>query len=237
MARERALAFLLTPRWLALTLACLLALPAFKELSDWQWRRLHQRQAFNASVERNLAGPPIDVSEVLSDARVDSALQWRTVRGCGTWDTAHQVLVRRKSLDASAGFWVVTPLTGSGVDFPVLRGWIAAGGSSKDSPDVPTPPGGTVCVTARLRLAPVRTAPEPKDLPTGQVDRLAPGAYGEMVTSSPDSSNGLVLWPAPELTEGPHRSYALQWLIFAVMTVIGWVILVRGEVRARLTRD
>jgi cytochrome oxidase assembly protein ShyY1 len=37
--------------------------------------------------------------------------------------------------------------------------------------------------------------------------------------------------PAPEVTEGAHRSYAIQWIFFEIMTVIGWIILVRNEVK------
>lgn len=237
---RRSFAFLATRRWVSLTVVCVMVLPVFKALSDWQWRRLHQRQTFNAAVSRSLAAPPVPAAVLLS-ATPDAEAQWRQVAMCGTWDVTHQVLVRRKSLDTEVGFWVVTPLVDRGVTLVVVRGWLPAAGSSKDSPTIPTPPSGQVCTVSRLRLVTARTRPAPTDLPRGQVDQVEPGeisaaaypgGYGELVSSTPDSSQGLVLWPAPELTEGPHRSYAIQWLVFAAMTVVGWVILVRGELRA-----
>jgi cytochrome oxidase assembly protein ShyY1 len=73
------------------------------------------------------------------------------------------------------------------------------------------------------------------------VDRIIPleilnspktliNAYVEMTASRPESkSSEIRILPEPEVTEGAHRSYALQWMFFEIMTVIGWTILVRNE--------
>ena len=37
----------------------------------------------------------------------------------------------------------------------------------------------------------------------------------------------------PELTEGPHLSYAVQWFIFSAAVAVGWVLAVRKSVNAR----
>ena len=37
--------------------------------------------------------------------------------------------------------------------------------------------------------------------------------------------------PLPELTEGPHLNYAIQWFAFATIAAVGYVILVRREVK------
>ncbi|NDA77412.1 MAG: SURF1 family protein, partial [Actinobacteria bacterium] len=37
----------------------------------------------------------------------------------------------------------------------------------------------------------------------------------------------------PELSDGPHLSYAIQWLIFSAAVVIGWVLAVRWSVSRR----
>jgi len=53
-----------------------------------------------------------------------------------------------------------------------------------------------------------------------------------MTASRPESkSSDIRSLPEPEVTEGAHRSYALQWLFFEIMTVIAWIILVRNEVK------
>jgi cytochrome oxidase assembly protein ShyY1 len=53
-----------------------------------------------------------------------------------------------------------------------------------------------------------------------------------MTASRPESKSADIrTLPAPEVTEGAHRSYAIQWMFFEIMTVIGWIILVRNELK------
>jgi cytochrome oxidase assembly protein ShyY1 len=251
--------FLLTPRWIALTLVFLLALPAFDALSQWQWRRLHQRQQYNVQVEKAQSLAPIDESKLLQRTlntgsrdtySFPASAQWRAVQVTGTWDASAQVLVRKKSLESDLGFWVVTPLvTTDGHRILITRGWTAATKGAIDSPTLSEPPKGQVEVAGRVQIVKPRQAAQPSDLPKGQVDTVVPteivktapvigNAYLEMTASRPNSlTSELRMLPAPEVTEGPHRSYALQWIFFAIMTVIGWAVLVRNEYLTRIAND
>jgi len=251
--------FLLSPRWIALTLVFLLALPAFDALSQWQWRRLHQRQQYNMHLVKAQSLPPIDESKLLQrtlntgsrdEYSFPASAQWRAVQVTGSWDASAQVLVRKKSLESDLGFWVVTPLvTTDGHRILVNRGWTAATKGAIDSPPVSAPPKGRVEVAGRVQIVKPRQAAQPSDLPKGQVDTVVPAeivttapvignAYLEMTASRPNSlTSELRLLPAPEVTEGPHRSYALQWIFFAIMTVIGWGVLVRNEYLTRIAND
>lgn len=239
--------FLLQPKWLAITALCILLLPGFKALSDWQWHRLETRQAYNTTIQANVAETPVALTELVTiDGNGYSTLPnsvWRPVQVTGTWDTENEVLVRKKSMESDAGFWVVTPFTSvDGFVIMVNRGWIAAGDSAVESPIVPSAPTGQVNIAGRIREVVARSKPQPTDLPPGQVDTLIPieivpngnavtDIYLEMTASEPASrSEEIREMPAPEVTEGPHRSYALQWIFFAIMTVIGWLVLVRNEI-------
>lgn len=248
--------FLLTPRWIALTLVFLLALPAFDALSQWQWRRLHQRQQYNVQIETAQSLPPIDESKLVrrtlntglhSTYSYPDSAQWRAVQVTGTWDETAQVLVRKKSLESDLGFWVITPLvTADGHRVLINRGWTAATQSAIDSPQISRAPSGQIEVAGRVQIVKPRSGQKPQALPIGQVDTVVPteiisdapvinNAYLEMTASRPNSLTAeLRVLPAPEVTEGPHRSYALQWIFFAIMTVIGWVVLVRNEYLTRL---
>lgn len=159
---------------------------------------------------------------------------------------SHQVLVRKKSQESDLGFWVITPLVlTDGSVLMINRGWRAAEKSATDTPSVIPPPIGVVETLGRIRNVHARTKPKPNDLPVGQVDVVAPieispgdttvsDIYLEMTNSRPNSvSADLSPIPGPTITEGPHRSYALQWIFFMIMTVIGWIILVRNEVLER----
>ena len=240
--------FLLAPRWIAITLVCIFMLPAFQALSNWQWHRLQDRQAANVLIQEQIDKEPVLIEDVVTTTGgakvVPDHSQWRTVELTGVWMQNDQVLVRKKSLESDLGLWVVTPLElGDGTIVMINRGWTAAANSAIDSPVVAEVPNGTIEVLGRLREITPRTKPGPTDLPDGQVDRIIPqeivdspetlsNAYVEMTASRPESKSADIrTLPAPEVTEGAHRSYAIQWMFFEIMTVIGWIILVRNELK------
>ena len=240
--------FLLTPKWILVTLICFGMLPAFQALSNWQWHRLSDRQVLNVQIQSQIDKDPVSLSGILIDGTesksVPSDTQWRTVEMTGTWLQPEQVLVRKKSLESNLGLWVVTPLRlTDGTVVMINRGWTAAANSAIESPVVADVPIGEVEVLGRLRNVQERTSPAPTDLPEGQVDRIVPmeivsseetlsNAYVEMTASRPESKTSEIrTLPEPEVTEGAHRSYALQWMFFEIMTVIGWIILVRNELK------
>jgi len=244
------LKFLLTPKWIALTVVALLLQPAFWELSQWQWRRLHQRETYNAVIVKNQALEPAMLDDVVAtsnaETTIDKTLEWRRIDVIGSWLTSKQVLVRKQTFESNLGFWVITPFKStSGLTILVNRGWIAASDSALSTPSVQNPPAGDVEILGRARIVTPRTKPRPTDLPTTQVDGVHPdevlpgtvhisNAYLELTASSPQSTTSdLQSIPAPEITEGPHRSYALQWIFFAIMTLIGWGVLVRKELQDR----
>jgi len=50
---------------------------------------------------------------------------------------------------------------------------------------------------------------------------------------------GLIRWPSPELSDGPHLSYAIQWFSFALISVVGSLALARkraAEAELELSR-
>jgi len=237
------LRFLATPRWIALTVAVLVLVPAFLRLSEWQLDRSRERSAANAVVRANI-DRPVEPLAAVPVGRVAESEQWRRVSVTGRWDAEHEVLVRNRSFRGRSGYLVVTPLRAAeGPALLVARGFVPATGAARTRPDVPPPQSGEVVVVARLRVSePARTA---GDLPPGQVLSLNAGVlapalgyrvvdgYGELVSEQPAPSDAPVPTEAPTLTPGPHLSYAVQWLLFALMAVGGWVLLARREVQAR----
>ena len=57
--------------------------------------------------------------------------------------------------------------------------------------------------------------------------------YIGATTSTPAATDGLVPVHPPELTEGSHFSYALQWFAFAGIAAFGLVVLIRSDLRDR----
>ncbi len=236
--------FLREPRWLALGFLILLVVPAFFLLSRWQLTRLDDRRYFNDLVSTHANRAPLPVGDVMTAgaplSSVSDAQRWLPVTATGRYDAAREVLVRKRPLEGSNGFWVATPLvTRSGAVLVVNRGWVAAAGGADATQEVSPPPVGEVTVTGRVQ--PSETAPaQPSDLPDGQVTDLDvtlvsgsgapvyPG-YVTLETSEPAQAAGLTPLPLPDLSDGPHLSYAIQWVFFAIVAVAGFVLLARRE--------
>ena len=138
---------------------------------------------------------------------------------------------------------MLTPLLlEDGTVFVVDRGWIPPG-SAQDAPDaVPAPPDGDVVVVARLKPGEPtllgRTAPEGQ-LATIHLESVAElvgeptytGAYGLLASEDPAVADMPQAAVKPEADEGPHLSYALQWIAFGVLAFVGLLWAFRRERR------
>lgn len=235
--------FLRQPKWIAFTLLVPVGVALCLLAANWQYSRHVHRSAADALIRANSATAPAPLSELTSaDAPLPPDRRYRIATATGTYVPDSAALVRRRSLGGSAGYWSVASLrTDAGPIVEVLRGWVPQSADARQSPPVPAPPAGTVTVTGWLQESERATQPTPADLPAGQVTALDPTAlnpgtavypaYLVAMSSTPPDS-GVKAVPVPELGLGPHLAYAWQWLAFALMLPIGWVILVRREVRA-----
>jgi cytochrome oxidase assembly protein ShyY1 len=241
------LRLLLTRRWLALLGVVVVLVPTFIRLGFWQLDRLDQRRAKNAIISRNIHAEPVPVATLTGPARpATKDEEWRPVTASGRYDTTHELLVRNRTstADGQPGFHVLTPLiTTDGVALLVDRGWIPFGETARDTPKAPAPPAGDVTVVGRLRPSERQPSRGPRDgagVPAGQVVRIdvpristtlpypAYGGYVELVSQSPDAKPSPTLLDTPELSEGPHLAYAVQWYLFASIAVGGfWYLLFR----------
>jgi cytochrome oxidase assembly protein ShyY1 len=239
--------FLKSPRWIGFMLLTVVLATTFVELGFWQLRRLDARKARNAIVVENLAVPVTDVAQLLEPARpVTKADEWRRVSASGRWDAAHQLVVRNRSLNSAPGYLVLTPfVTDEGKALLVERGWVPAGASAATRPAVPSPTGAKVSVVARVRRD--EPAKKARDLPAGEVLRInAPSianhlpyptydGYAQLVSQQPALSHDMPLAELPDLGNGPHLIYAVQWFIFTGIAFAGFFVFVRNEALARTT--
>lgn len=225
-------------RWLGFTLLAVFFVLLFVRLSFWQVNRLHERQAANAVTRAHLAAAPLTYDELVVLARTDpgfaTAQEWRAVRLTGRWDDRATVLVRNRTLAGANGYEVVTPFRvgDGGPGLLVDRGWIPSGRTTGAPDSVPAAQGGAVTVAARLQ----RTEPERPagGLPAGQVLSVSTAAigrgldypllpgYADLVTETPAPPSAPQVLDGPELDDGPHLSYAVQWVLFALVAVGGW---------------
>lgn len=232
----------LTRRWLAALAVCLVVAAGCVRAAVWQWSRYEQRTAINAHVSAAARADPVPVAALTGvGGGVPDTAAWRAVQARGRYDVAHQMLVRNRPLDGANGFYVLVPLvTDAGPAFLVNRGWVPSGATALTTPRVPAPPGGEVTVTARLR--PSEPGPAASaDLPAGQIRRIALdelahrlpypvyGGYGERVAERPAPGESPTPLPLPKENAALNLGYTVQWSLFAVIALVGWVVLVRRE--------
>ena len=231
-------------RWIGFTLFTVFMLLLFVRLGIWQFGKLGVRRSTNAVITANQAAPPARYADIVaapsSGGVVTAALDWRTVEITGHWDVTHQVLLRNRSFDSVDGYEVITPLVpASGPALLVDRGWIQQGSTSAAPAAVPVPQTGIVTVTAWLR--PSQPGRPASTLPAGQIlainaPSIAVGVpypvvdgYAILEKEDPAPAGSPTLLPGPEVDDGPHFSYAMQWFLFASVAVVGWWIYVRRE--------
>jgi cytochrome oxidase assembly protein ShyY1 len=227
--------FLLRPRWIALVIVVALLVAVFVALGRWQLHRLDDRRAHNAVIMTNGSGPAKPLDAVLAPGRpVAAGDEWTRVSARGRYDGRRQLLVRYRSLEGEPGFNVLSPLrTPGGAAVLVNRGWIPRTASVK-APEPPAVPGGEVEVLGRVRPSEM-TEPGSGNPRAGQVRYIDVGQIaaglpypvvdGYLELSEPPGAQAAGAFPRPlpppELSEGPHLSYAVQWFLFAVIAVAG----------------
>jgi cytochrome oxidase assembly protein ShyY1 len=233
--------FLLSRRWILFFGAVVaLAFLAFR-LGEWQFSRLEERETRNAVTERNIAAAPAPVGDVLAVGEpVDPQEEWRRVEATGRYVDEETVVVRYQTQDGASGVDVVTPLL-TGEDGPALlvnRGWLETGNVGTTRPDVPAPPDGEVTVVAYVRADATGDAAAVADRSTRAVSSREIGetlpwpVYGgfvELAEQTPESAQPLQVAETPDLGEGPHFFYGLQWWFFAALAVFGFGYLVWDE--------
>jgi cytochrome oxidase assembly protein ShyY1 len=238
--------FAFSRRWLGYLALALAFAIACVFLAQWQLARREQARAEITRVQSNWDSAPRPVEQLLPAlGAFDPDDKWTPVSLSGHYLVEKQLLARGRPLDGAGGFEVLVPLQlANGRVFIVDRGWVAAGNTT-DSPDsIPAPPTGAVTVVARLKSSeptiPGRSAPAGQ-IATIHLPDIAQqigeptyiGAYGLLATENPAPPTRPIAVTKPTPDEGPHLSYAFQWIAFGILGFIalGWAI--RQEYRIR----
>ncbi len=227
-------------------------------LGIWQLHRLAERKTANAAVAARISAPPLRLTRPSSDT---VGLLFRRVALRGEYDAAHSMVLAGRSFEGAPGVDLVTPLrVGSGAVL-VDRGWLP----SPDAATVDLSPydtTGTVEVTGIV--LPLGGRGDGKDFAgppdaagfrrvwyaadeamLRQLPYATPAVY---VRATPEGEAPLrprlapselpARRPPPELSNGPHLNYAIQWFSFAAIALVGWAVVVRrGGVHRRADRE
>lgn len=199
-------------------------------LSNWQFSRNAERSEQLQLVADNYDAPPVALADLLPpDGELAPGDEWRPVRLSGQYLADDELLVRNRAHGGSAAYEVLVPFRlDDGRVLLVDRGWLPPGERQPEPDTIPAPPSGETEIVVRLRPGePVpasgRTA-ETGQVPTinlglvaEQTGPLEPGAYGLLVSEDPAPAHAPLPIDPPSDDPGPHLSYAIQWILFALM--------------------
>jgi len=206
--------------------------------AQWQYHRGVDRHERNTLIAKQSTMSSIDLPNTIEDP---SKLEWRQIRTTGRFTPDKQILLRNRYFEGQYGYEVLTLFTNvQGKIFWVDRGWVKAGADATTAPITPPIPTVQVDIVGRLRLG--------TSLPSGTFFALPGGGKsgitsevnaqsrentedfyidllsGSMPTLTPDVSAQL-----PELSDGPHMAYALQWIFFGGLIVYGRILIRRAR--------
>ena len=247
VAYPRGLSILLTRRWIGYLATAVIFALACVSLGMWQFARLEEARVQISRIDQNYDARPVPIEDVLpNEGTFYPSDTWLPVSASGIYDTANQLLVRSRPQNGQVGFEVLTPLIlDDGRAFVVDRGWIPSAETTAVASEAPAPPSGRVLVIARVKPS------EPSLAGRGATDgtvatielplineilggNVITGAYGLLASEDPPAELMPMAAARPELDEGPHLSYALQWILFAIMGFVGLGLAIRNERRIRL---
>jgi surfeit locus 1 family protein len=238
-------------KWIVLTVIVVAVVAVMVALGFWQLRRRDTVREDNARVRARLAQPAQPIEQVLPSGGDPGRVTYRRVRLAGRYDRVSELLVSNRSYRGQPGSHVLTPLVLSdGRAVVVDRGWIPLNLSGPEEENTRPPVLRPVEVVGVLFPSERKGAFGPAIPPTGrlttiaridvariakQVDHPLVPLYLRLESQTPPQSGDLPVPPAlPDLGEGQHLSYAVQWFIFATIAAVTYVVLLRRQ-RARVT--
>ena len=215
-------AFLKTLVAISLVLLCLWA-------AQWQYQRGVDRHARNVLIAEQSQLPPIEFKNLLGNI---ADYEWRKISLKGSFDDKNQILLRNRYHDGMYGFEQLTLFVFDERKIWVDRGWVKAGSDATVPPQLQPTNQGLISIDGRLRLD--------SSLPRGKFFVVANDSernlvsqldarkgiqtekfYIDLISASDASMNPDVPVDLPELSDGPHMAYALQWLFFAGLVIYG----------------
>jgi surfeit locus 1 family protein len=213
---------------LTLIILCLIA-------AQWQYQRGVDRHARNAIIEKHIALAPTSLDSV-KDSPL--AAEWQSVTTQGVFDPTKQILLKNRYSEGFYGFEVLTLFTTPNNErFWVDRGWVKAGAAATIAPTIAPPPTTPVSITGRLRLDSSLPRGSFFALPadgSGLISKLDAQSqldtedyYIDLLSGSESSLTPAVPAQLPELSDGPHMAYALQWLFFGGLVIYGRILIRR----------
>lgn len=245
--QQRNWAFARRPFWLFSHVFVASALVLFVAAASWQVGRWNDRKDTNEIIRTRSDRPALTITDAL--AQPIEELDYVRVADSGRFVEANLIRVANRSFDGQAGDWMVGLFeTDDGQTVLVNRGFVPREAETRGEP-------ATYLITGWIRLSQKRETFGAVDNGVSQrVPRLDVEAISnrigrpvapvwlqqdslqqaELPEDDPEAETveetpyPLPI-PLPELNNGSHFSYAVQWTIFTVLTAGAYVLVLRKK--------
>jgi cytochrome oxidase assembly protein ShyY1 len=226
---------------LVLHVALLVVVGLFALAGFWQLDRLSERRERNELVRERRELPVTNIRDLPDDP---DAVAHRRARAEGRYDTGREILLLGRSDRGRPGNHVLTPLVLSGGRAVIVdRGWVPVEFDSAPVVDA-LPPDGRVEVTGTLQPS-EGGGPLASDDEIGEaISRIDVARIGRslpyrtfplylVLQKQEPAQPGELPNPAtpPELGEGSHLIYTIQWFLFIAIALVGYGAILRREAR------
>jgi cytochrome oxidase assembly protein ShyY1 len=226
-------------RWVAWFLLAVVFAIACGFLSNWQFNRRTEALQKVTQIAANYDREPVE----LASTKFRANDEWLPVKMTGHFLPDNTLLVRNRPLNGDPGFLELIPFQRKdGLIIAIEAGWLPADDRLNPPKVYPKPSSEEQTIWGRIRPS------EPtldRDAPAGQIatinlasfmrktgvkDRAVSEFYVRLGESNFTKNGFPKLLSKPQLDEGNHLSYALQWIVFALMAFSALVWAVRKEI-------
>ena len=211
----------------------------------WQFDRHEIRHAKNDLIRANIVKPSISESDLALHKTDEVA--WRTISLTGRFIPDTEILLRNRYHEGQYGFGVITLFqSSSNKKYWVDRGWVIAGKDALTPPKVSPVNSDLIMIEARVRAEKLESQISGTVFAVPGLDGNSQLArwnneksiitepfYFDLIESSKSEFIPKVPASLPELSDGPHLAYSVQWMLFAGLVLFGLYLVVREERKAQ----
>lgn len=251
-SRARPSRLLLRPGWMIFSAVAVLLLAVFAALGMWQLRRLEERRFDNRITAARLEREPLPLADFLAVPGVTEDpghYRYTAVSAAGVFLEEGAVEVRSQVHQGVDGVHIVHPfLLDDGRAALVNIGWFPSGAARPPAAGIYG--AGRVEITGLVRPSQPRpalgrTEPEGELRRVSRIDvpRLAQQVgppllpFWIQLTAPDDPQAPPVPVPLPDLGDGPHLPYAIQWFSFGAVLAGGYAALLRRDLKRLRRRE
>lgn len=225
---------LLRPSWIISHIFVVALLVSTVNLGFWQLRRFDERKANNAQIMETTGRESVAVNNLSID-KLDKTQSYTPATARGTFDEDRQVYLINRSRDGVPGVEVINSFTleTDPVSYvAVNRGYLPRKVFNEGESEIWKPSSKVLEIEGFIMIPFLDGKLQGDEINRIDIDLLS-DEWGVSLLpiylqQNQQTSND---WPVqmkpPELTEGSHLSYAVQWFIFTLIGLVGYPLVLR----------